>query len=329
MKKTILIGTLALSILLSVTGCGKEQQQETVVETVAENKVAVDTVTVKELEHNQIQFEDALGRELTVEDPQRVVTMLGSFTDIWKLAGGEVVATVKDSWTNFDLNLDESVINLGSHGEPDLELLLSTEPDFIIASANLDAQVALKDSLEKAGITVAYFDVSNFEDYLTLLDLFTQITNKQERYEEYGTKVAEQITEVKKRVDDSHPRILFLRASASGGVKVKETKNSVGGEMLVDLGCINIADSDESLLEDLSMEAIIAADPDYIFVTTQGSDESAALQVVKETLEDNPAWSALTAVKNGNYHILDKRLYNAKPNARWGEAYQMLADILY
>ena len=42
--------------------------------------------------------------------------------------------------------------------------------------------------------------------------------------------------------------------------------------MLADLGCVNIADSDESLLDDLSMEAIIAADPQYIFVTIQGND---------------------------------------------------------
>ena len=33
--------------------------------------------------------------------------------------------------------------------------------------------------------------------------------------------------------------------------------------------------------------------------------------------------------KNGRYFLLEKELYNLKPNARWGEAYQKLADILY
>ena len=32
---------------------------------------------------------------------------------------------------------------------------------------------------------------------------------------------------------------------------------------------------------------------------------------------------------NNRYYVLDKSLYNFKPNERWGEAYQKLADILY
>ena len=90
-----------------------------------------------------------------------------------------------------------------------------------------------------------------------------------------------------------------------------------------------IADSDESLLDDLSMEAIIAADPQYIFVTIQGNDSDAAMKNVEDLLTSNPAWASLTAVKNDHYYILDKRLFNLKPNAKWGEAYKQLADILY
>ena len=44
---------------------------------------------------------------------------------------------------------------------------------------------------------------------------------------------------------------------------------------------------------------------------------------------DNPAWSALRAVREGRFHTLDHTLYNVKPNARWGEANEQLADILY
>lgn len=50
---------------------------------------------------------------------------------------------------------------------------------------------------------------------------------------------------------------------------------------------------------------------------------------VEELLTSNPAWASLTAVKNDHYYILDKRLFNLKPNAKWGEAYKQLADILY
>ena len=53
------------------------------------------------------------------------------------------------------------------------------------------------------------------------------------------------------------------------------------------------------------------------------------MQNVEEMLLSNPAWSTLSAVKEGNYYLLDKRLYNLKPNAKWGDAYEGLADILY
>lgn len=278
-------------------------------------------------ESQSITFTDALGREIAVTHPERVVTLLGSFCDEWLLAGGSVVGTASDSFTSFDLGLDESVVDVGSHLEPDLEKIIALEPDFVIASSMTDSQIELLDTLEKAGITVAYFYVNNFDDYLASLEVFTRITGRDDLYEEYGIKVSEQIEQAKAQIDGSKPTVLFIRAAASS-VKVKGSRGTVGGEILADLDTVNIADSN-SMLEDLSLEAIIEADPDYIFVTTQGSNTEAALANVRELLTDNPAWESLTAVKNGNYYVIDKALYNSKPNARWGEAYKQLADIIY
>ena len=46
------------------------------------------------------------------------------------------------------------------------------------------------------------------------------------------------------------------------------------------MGCVNVADSDAALLEELSLESILAADPDYIFVVLQGSDAADAQQTM-------------------------------------------------
>ena len=98
--------------------------------------------------------------------------------------------------------------------------------------------------------------------------------------------------------------------------------------MLKDLRCRNIADRDNSILEDLSIEKIIEEDPDFIFVTTMGDDE-AAMDVLAKSLTENPAWGTLSAVKEDRYIVLPKDLFHYKPNDRWGESYEMLADILY
>lgn len=275
-----------------------------------------------------IVFLDDLGRQVQAGNPQRVAALIGSFADIWLLAGGELVAAANDSWDSLELPLDDQVVNLGSITEPDAEKLIASKPDLVLASSNTAADLELEELLTQAGIPVAYFAVSNFDEYLHMLDICTQLTGRRDLYEEHGLKVQEEIAQVLERADGSAPEVLFLRASASS-VKAKGSEGNVCGEMLADLGCVNIADQDGSLLDELSMEAIIAADPDYIFVTLQGSDQEAATENMEQILLQHPAWSSLTAVKEGRYYMLDKRLYNLKPNARWGEAYRKLADILY
>lgn len=281
-----------------------------------------------------ITFIDDIGRNVTVENHDRVITMIGSFTDIWLLAGGEVVGAANDSWDSFDLNLGADVVNIGSHVEPDVEKIIAAKPDLVIASANTDADVKMEKLLVDSGITVAYFSVSNFNEYLNMLEICTDITGRKDLYARNGTEVQKQVDMARELVNQRNlegkeaPKIVFLRASASS-IKAKGSYGNVGGEILADLGCINIADDDDSLLDDLSMEAIIAANPDFIFVTTQGKDADAVQRNIEETLLNNPAWSSLSAVKNGRYFVLEKELYNLKPNARWGEAYQKLADILY
>lgn len=218
-------------------------------------------------------FTDDLGREVTVSSYHRVAVLIGSFTDIWLLSGGTVVAAARDSWTSFDLGLDESVVNIGSHVEPDVEQLIAANPDFVIASANTEADLALEELLTNANITVAYFAVSNFDDYLHMLKICTDITGRADLYQQNGLAVKAQIESVRERSHQRKeqgeimPKVLFLRASA-GAIRAKGSEGNIGGEMLADLGCINIADSDNSLLEDLSMEAVITANPDIILITT-------------------------------------------------------------
>lgn len=277
-----------------------------------------------------VTFTDDLGRAVTVEDPQRVACLIGSFADIWHLAGGTdtIVATAADTWTYFDLPLKDGVVNLGATKELDLEQLIACQPDLILASCNTAGNVALRDTFGEMGLTAAYFDVSTFADYLRMLKICTDITGCRENYARYGTGVQEQVDAAVARANGSAPKVLYIRATGSS-CKVKNSQGSVLGEMLADLGCVNIADSEDSLLEQLSMEAILKEDPDYIFVVLQSADPDAAQKTLEDTLLSDPAWAALTAVEEGRYFVMDPTLYNLKPNERWGEAYAQLADILY
>ena len=270
-------------------------------------------------------FTDDLGRSVTVEKPQRVACLTASFADIWCAAGGAdtLTATTNATWTYFDLPISGDVVNLGGSKALDLEALAACGTDLVLASAGTDRNVELEDTLELLGLNTAYFSVNSFDDYLRMLKICTDLTGRADLYEQNGTAVAERVEKALERSDGSAPNVLFIRATGSG-CKVKNSVDSVLGEMLAELGCRNIADG--GALESLSMEAILAEDPDHIFVVMQTAD---AQPVLEETLLNDPAWQSLTAVQEGRYHVMDPALYNLKPNARWGEAYEILADILY
>lgn len=281
---------------------------------------------------NVVTFTDALGREVTVsKEPQRVATLIGSFADVWMLAGGSVCATAEDAWEDFGLELPNAV-NIGGAHSPNLELIFSANPDFVIASASTSSNVEMLETLETAGITVAYFDVDNFEDYLAMLNICTDITGRKDLYERNGLELQSQIETIKLEMSEQplteeQKTVLLLRAH-SGSVKAKGSEGTVLGEMLADLGCINIADSDTSLLEALSVESIIRQEPYRIFVVTMGNDTQKAMDNFYQMMEENPAWGTLAAVTEGRVNIMDRKLFNIKPNADWAESYEKLSEIL-
>ena len=128
---------------------------------------------------NRIAFIDDLGRNVTIENaPQRVAVLIGSFADIWCLAGGSqtIVAAADDTFRNFNLPLQNGVINLGSNKDLSMEKLLLSDPDLVIASCSTAHHVELEPVFSQMGLNSVYFDVDSFEDYLRMLEICTQIT---------------------------------------------------------------------------------------------------------------------------------------------------------
>ena len=307
MKKYSICLFLILSLLLA--GCGAPATQ------------------VSPISQEAVSFTDDLGRCVTVDQPRRVAALLGSFAQIWQLAGGQVIAAPDDAWDDLQLNLPEDVVNLGNVKQLNLEQLLASQPDFIIASTNTRQNVEWRETLEATGIPTAYFDVDDFDDYLRLLSIFTDITGDKDMYQKYGEEVAEQLQQILDRADPEGPTVLSMVASASA-VYAKNSQGNVMGTMLKNLNCVNIADSDASLLENISIEYILEADPEYIFIVQRGDDEEGMRQYVQQFFMEHPAWAQLSAVKNNRVYFMDKNLYNLKPNHRWAEAYAQLEAIL-
>ena len=130
------------------------------------------------------------------EKPQRVAVLFSSFADVWETAGGRVDITVGESVERGFAPEDVLLVDDGAGKTINQELLLSYEPDFVICSADLEEQVKTAEFLRKQGVPAAVFHVEEFQEYLDMLKICTDITGDQEAYETYGTQVREEVEAV-------------------------------------------------------------------------------------------------------------------------------------
>lgn len=318
LKKTLALAC-ALALSLSLSACSAPETEST-----EPSSEGVQTTAAQE----DYTFTDSCGREITMKkDPENVIVLSGSFAEMWVQAGGVLAGTTADAFEERDLDsTDVAIVGENIH-EPNLETIVSLEPDFVVLNEDTEQHKALSESLDNMGIANAFFKVEFFDDYLEAMKIMTDLTNDKEAYEKNAVSIKKQVDDVIEAAKGKEgPTVLYMRAMTSN-IKAKGDDHHTG-VILKDLGCDNIVSRYDSLLEGISLEEVIKADPDYIFYTTMGNDEK-ALAYLKENLESNPAFGSLSAVKNGRYIRLPKNMFHYKPNAKWGEAYQYLYDIIY
>ena len=328
--KRILPLFLALALLL--TGCTAVSTTESTSQTVSQvdsPSSAPESASSQLESAGEVSITDSNGSQITLDtSAPRVVAAYGSFAEAWLLAGGELVGVTQDALEQRNLGLPEDIAVVGTVKEPNAEEIIALEPDLVLLASDITTQADIRDVLENAGLACAFFQVDTFADYAFMMEQLCAITGREDLYEENVTQVGQQIEEAQANaaLSSTRPNVLLIRAFSTG-IKAK-TDDELAGAILKDLGAHNIADDHPSMLEDLSLEEVIAADPDYIFVTTMG-DEQKALDYLNGLIQQNPAWSELSAVKEDRYVVLPKDLFHYKPNNRWGESYQYLGEILY
>lgn len=273
-----------------------------------------------------IQVVDDLNRNVAIPlEPTQVIPLLASHADLWQIAGGDIYATSQES---INQNVVDAQVPVVANGkEISSEYLLSLQPDLVILSTDYPEHQKFAELLSEFQIPNLVITLDTFDDYLRNLQLFTQITNQPQYYNEYGVK---QELKINKLVDQAQskeaPSILLLRAFSTG-VKARVEDHFVGG-MLAQLHTTNIAHLAPILLDELSLETILQENPEHIFITMMG-DYDKAVAYVEQELQSHPVWKHLDAVKQNNVHYLPQDLFHYKPNKQWSEAYDLLYQILY
>ena len=327
--KKIAQGTIAISCALamgmgafSLAGCSLQTDSSA-----SDNAQATASAS-----QESYTFTDDLGRVVTVASHNRVVAGMGSFANIWELAGGTLVGASDDACSDYHIASDAQKI--GDFSSLDAESIIALSPDFVILTGSSSgrgggvAQTELADTLTAANIPMAYFKVTTFDDYLRMLRTCCDITGDEQAYAENGQDPADRIAEICAKTEGKQAGSAVVLTTYSGGTRVQSSSTQTG-TMLADLGAQNIADSDKGLLSDYSIEALIQDNPQTIFLLPMGNSDESAQQAFAEQTTQNPAWAQLDAVKNDRVVTLDPQLFQYKPNAQWDQAYQVLFDALY
>lgn len=277
-----------------------------------------------------VSFTDSIGNSVSLgSKPSRVAVLFSSLAQMWSLAGGEVAVSVAESVERGFCSHETPLVHSDAGGAGktvNTELLIAEQPDFVICTADYSGQLELANLLEALGIPVAYFRIDSFSDYLSVFKIMTDITGNSEAYDRYGSEISNCIEKLLQNIPQTEKRVLFVRATRSSA-KAKLSCDHFAANMLSELGAENIADKAPILLDGISAEVLLRENPDMIFISTMG-DEAAAVQYINELFQ-RPEWAALDAVKNKNYVILSKELFQYKPCVRWCEAYEVLYGYLY
>ncbi len=325
--KRIAIFVVVLIMMVGMLGCSQsatvdqpqadpQTQEQTAEATEPAKEEAVE-------EETALVLTDANGREVVFEElPQRTVSLYASFTDLWLEAGGSLVGTIDSS------TLPEAAAEIPKLGKgtPNVEDLLTYEPDFVILSAGRSAHQELADVLDQSGIQFMYIDYNNFQEMMDTYKAFCLLNDHADLFETKGKEMETQIESiVEKQKDQSFTYLLLFATSKSVTTKddniASEVINAMGGKNIAEDGAVADEESKQ-----FSMEKILELDPDYIFVQTMGSVEKAEARLEADVLS-NPAWQGLTAVQEARYLYLPKELFLYKPNMKYPDAYQYVADL--
>ena len=186
---------LLVCLVLNLSACsGKEAVTEsTQAKTESTEATATDTYT----------FTDAHGREITMDkNPAKVVVLSGSFAEMWELAGGRLTGVTADAPEDRNLNMEGVTIVGETTHKPNLETIVSLEPDFVILAADTEQHKALSESLDDMGINNAFFKVEFFDDYIAAMEIMTGLTGDEEAFTKNAENVREQALEVIEKAKD-------------------------------------------------------------------------------------------------------------------------------
>lgn len=238
--------------------------------------------------------------------PEKIVSLSPTTTEMLFAVGAGKQVTAVDDQSNFPADAPKTDL---SGFKPNAEAIADKQPDLVLISNDTDK---IKDQLTALKIPVYVAPAA-----VTLDDTYKQLT-------EIGalTGHADGAADVVKRIKDDVAKLVADAPRRTtkptyyyelDPTFYTVTSKTFVGSLFAMFGLENVADKADADgskggYPQMSVEAVIAADPDLIFLA-----DSKCCQQSLDTVKARPGWSGVTAVKTGQVIALDDDVAS-----RWG-----------
>ena len=341
MKNKLILTMLLASIIL--TACGKEQSQNMEKETETKLEETVENNTSEEVSQDTVKIKDLTGEVEVRKNPKRVVALDNRTFETLESWGIKLVAAPKPIMpATSGYKEDDSIVDIGNHREPNLEALAAADPDLVIVGQRFGSHYdEIKKLLPNADIINLNWDVSEeaenpgenlINGFKDSIDGLAAIFDKKEEAEELKNNLDESIAKAK----EAYKGGSIVSVVVSGG----EIGYSAPGfgrvwgplYQVLDLKpAIEIDNtSSDHKGDDISVEAIAQANPEYILVldrdaaTTKKGEESIP---ASDVIENSEALKNMEAIKNSNVYYAPADTYTNESPQTFIKIFEGLTDL--
>ena len=220
----------------------------------------------------------------------------------------------------------QNLPQVGMPMNPDLEIIKSLNPDYVLSPATL--QNDLQPKYAAAGLPSLFLNLKSVEGMYASIEGLGEKFGRQSEASEMLNEFDSFMTQYKdKNAGKESPRVLVLMGLP--GSYIVATESSYVGSLVRLAGGTNVyGDGDGEEFLNANTEDMQQKDPDIILRAAHALPDQVKDMFAKE-FETNDIWKHFRAVQEGKVYDLDSKLFNMSANFSYSQALEELQPMLY